>query len=61
MVKLKVSFDKSWGEINENVITVCEWNSAGKTGSGKMEAFIPKNWLPNWLWETLGFKLKLLV
>ncbi len=34
-VKLKVSFDKSWGEINEKVISVCKWNSLGKTGSEK--------------------------
>ncbi len=37
MVKLKVSFDK-----NENETTVYEWNSLGKTGWGKMEAFISK-------------------
>jgi hypothetical protein len=41
MVKLKVSFDKSWGKINENVITIANeifWeNWLRKNGS-----FYPK-------------------
>jgi hypothetical protein len=42
MVKLKVSFDKSWGETNDIEITACKGYSLGRTGSEKMGALIPK-------------------
>ncbi len=35
MVKSKISSDKSWGDINEKFYNGYEWNSLGKTGSGK--------------------------
>ncbi len=37
MVKLKSSYDKSWGDKYENCNNGYEWNSQGKTGSGKCE------------------------
>jgi hypothetical protein len=37
MVRLKSSFDKSWGDVNEIRNDGNEWNSLGKTGSEKGE------------------------
>jgi hypothetical protein len=46
MVKLKVSFDKSCGKINENEITASN-ETLGKTCSGKMGPFMTKSMLRN--------------
>jgi hypothetical protein len=42
MVKLKSSFDKSWGGINEKCNNGYEWNSLGKTGAGKCDLLSQK-------------------
>jgi len=41
MVKLKVSFDKSWGKINENLITVVNEIRLGKLAQAKWNLLSP--------------------
>ncbi len=41
MVKLKVSFEKSWGKNKWHELTALK-KSPGKTGLGEKRAFIPK-------------------